>query len=57
MSKPMFLTLNEVIERYRGQISEKCPDKRELRSVDIHRDTEPDVTRELEPSLSITARR
>jgi hypothetical protein len=57
MSKPMFLTLNEVIERYRGQISEKCPDKRELRSVDIHRDTEPDVTRELEASLSITARR
>jgi hypothetical protein len=57
MSKPMFLTLNEVIERYRGQISEKCPDKRELRSVDIHRDTEPDVTRELEAILSITARR
>jgi hypothetical protein len=53
----MFLTLNEVIERYRGQISEKCPDKRELRSVDIHRDTEPDVTRELEAILSITARR
>src|SRR5260370_38825000 len=49
--------LNEVgvVERAKlGSQATKCGDKRELHSDDVHDDTEWDVIRELETSLSLT---